>query len=78
MAYPIPSFEIFQKKNGMFLVWTLGGFCIDFKLCLLEFGLSLMVLHFFLAGSVVGTLIHLRLALSSLENLCKISNQILG
>ena len=38
---------------------------------LIDSGFSLMVLIFFLANSVVGTLIHFRLNFSILDSLCK-------
>ena len=67
----ILSFDIFQKTKGLFLVWTLGGFILVFRLGLLEFGLSLLVLNFCPPKSVVGTPSHLKLTLSSMDSLCK-------
>ena len=64
----ILHFEIAQKKS-MFLMWPLGGLFLALQLGLLEFGLYLMVMYFFLANSVVGTIRHLILNLSSLESL---------
>ena len=57
-------------------MWPLGGFFPAFQLGLLEFGLSLLVLHFCLEKSVVGTLIHLSLTFSSLDILYKKSPNI--
>ena len=65
------SFEIVQKIKGIFLVWPLRGFNIDFRLGLIEFASSLLVLHFFLEKSGVYTLRHFSLTLSSLDILCK-------
>ena len=48
-------------------MWPLGGFFLASQLVLLEFRFSLLVMHFCLENPVVGTLIHLRLTLSSLE-----------
>ena len=60
------SFDIVQKTKGLFLVWPFGGFFLAFQLGFLEYGLSLLVLHFCLEKSVVRTLSHLSLTLSSL------------
>ena len=62
----ILSFEIVQKTKALFLVWTLGGLYLAFQLILLEFGLSLLVVCLCLTESVVGTLSHFSLNLSSL------------
>ena len=69
--WDILYFEIVHKTKGVFLVWPLGGLYLAFQLSILEFGFSLLVLIFFLAKSVVGTLIQLKFNLSSLESLCK-------
>ena len=69
--FHILSFEIVQKKKGLFLVWTLGGFFLAFQLSLLEFGFSVLVLNFCLEKSVVGTLGHLSFTLSILDSLRK-------
>ena len=65
----ILSFEIMQNTKGLFLVWPLGEFFIAFKLGFLEFGLYLLVLHFCLAKSVFGTLIHFSLNFGILDRL---------
>ena len=67
----IISFEILYNTKGLFLLWTLGGLFIAFQMGLLYFVLSLQVMHFCLSMSVVGTLIHFILTLSSLDRLCK-------
>ena len=53
------------------LVWPLGGFIIALQRSLIEFGLSLLVLNFCLANSVVRTLGQLIFTLCSLEILRK-------
>ena len=53
------------------LVWPLGGFFLALQISLIEFGLSLLVLNFCLAYSVVRTLSQLSLTLCSLEILRK-------
>ena len=60
-----------HKTKGLFLVWPLGGFILASQPGLIEFGLSILVLHFCLERLVVGTLIYLGLTLISLESLCK-------
>ena len=67
----ILSFEIVQKTKDLFLVWPLVGLFIAFQLILLEFGLYLLVKHFCLAKSVIGTIILLSLNFIILESLCK-------
>ena len=67
----ILSFEIVQKRKGIFLVRPLGVFFLALHIGLLEFGFYLLVLHSFLANSVFGTLIQLILNFSILESLCK-------
>ena len=60
-----------EESMCLFLVWPLGGLFLALQLVLIDFGLSLLVLHFCLAKSVVGNLRHLSLTLSILEILCK-------
>ena len=60
-----------HKTKGLFLVWPLGGFILASQPGLIEFGLSILVIHFCLERLVVGTLIYLGLTLISLESLCK-------
>ena len=55
----------------MFLVWPLGSLFLAFQLVLLEFGFSLLVLHFCLTKSVVGTLSHLIFNFIIFKILCK-------
>ena len=62
----IISFEILKNTMGLFLVWPLRGFFLAFQLGLLEFGFSLLVPHYFLEKSVLDTLSHLSLILTSL------------
>ena len=45
----IPSFEMVQYIKVVFLVWTLGGFFVNFQLVLSGFGLFLRVKHVYLA-----------------------------
>ena len=49
-------FEILQKKKGLFLVWHWGGFFIGFQLGSLEFGLSLLIMHFCLQSQFLEPL----------------------
>ena len=67
----IPSFWNSAEKNCLFLLWPLGGFFLAFQLRLLEFGFSLLVLHFCLSNSVVGNISQLSLTLSIPDILCK-------
>ena len=67
----ILSFKIVHLKKGLILVWPLGGLFLSFQKRILEIGLSLLVLHFCLEKSFVGTLRQLILTFSSLEIPCK-------
>ena len=61
------SFKIVQKPKGIFLVGPLGELFLAFQMYALEFGFSLLVIHFCLEKSGVGSLGHLTLTLSGLE-----------
>ena len=67
----ILSFEIVQKKKGLFLVWPLGELFFAFQLSLICFELSFLVLQFCISKSVFDTLIHFILTLIILDILCK-------
>ena len=61
----------FAVDKGSVLLCHLGGLFLDFQLDLIDFGFSLLVVHFCLAKSVVGTLSHLSLNLTNLERICE-------
>ena len=46
-TWHVLTFEMLHKIKGLFLVWPLGGFFIAFQLGLIEFGFSLLGIHFF-------------------------------